>query len=74
MYFYFLRAVVNISIQTLFFIFAMTLMSQDDHLTARAWAASSHNNHSRALGLNQRALDFCFDKFEALHELGNLLL
>ena len=49
-------------------------MSQDDYLTARAWAASSHNNNSRALGLNQRALDFCFDKFEALHELGNLLL
>ena len=47
-------------------------MSQDDHLTARAWAASSHNNNSHALGLNQRALDFCFDKFEAQISTGGL--
>ena len=33
--FFFLRAVVNIPIQT--HNFAMTVLSQDDHLTAGAW-------------------------------------
>ena len=35
-FFLFLRAVVNILIKTLI---AMTLISQDNHLTAGAWAA-----------------------------------
>ena len=37
-------------------------------MTPKRPRLTSHNNKGHALGLNQRALDFCFHKWEAFRK------